>query len=195
MIRMQTFICIILLITALNAAPVPTLDDIKPCPNSDKCVCPDLAKFVAEAEGYRKCRYFDQLGVETIGIGFNLRRKDSQSIIEGMGLDYQEVLAGRQCLNNEQIYSLLEGDIGWAKDEAKQIVQSFGEQSHCIQNVIIDMTYNLGMPQFLGMVDFRNALNNKDYQRAYDIITNGWWCDLVQTRCVRNAKYIKHCGA
>ena len=57
------------------------------------------------------------------------------------------------------------------------------------------MTYNLGMPQFLGMVDFRNALNNKNYQQAYDIITNSWWCDLVQTRCVRNAKYIKHCGA
>ena len=127
---MKIVLCIALLIVALNAAPIPDLDDIKPCPNSDKCVCPDLPKFIAEAEGYRECRYFDQLGVETIGIGFNLRRKDSQSIIEGLGLDYQEVLAGRQCLTKEQIYTLLEGDLGWAKDEAGQIVKSFPEQPH-----------------------------------------------------------------
>jgi len=56
---------------------------------------------IAEAEGEESCVYNDSLGIPTIGIGFNLERSDAPALIAGLGLDYDSVLDGSTCLDDD----------------------------------------------------------------------------------------------
>lgn len=44
--------------------------------------------------------YKDSLGIPTIGIGFNLKRSDAPKLIAGVGANYNKILAGSECLND-----------------------------------------------------------------------------------------------
>jgi GH24 family phage-related lysozyme (muramidase) len=73
--------------------------------------------FISEREGIRKFAYDDETGKRlqpgqrakghpTIGVGFNLDRKDARKILEGMGLDYDALREGSAALNTQQIQRL-----------------------------------------------------------------------------------------
>jgi len=69
-------------------------------PKSSCGSCSGIEDMIAEAEGKRTCMHHDSLGIPTIGIGFNLKRSDAPSLINGVGANYNKVLAGSECLNN-----------------------------------------------------------------------------------------------
>lgn len=63
------------------------------------CSCDSIQNMVAQAEGNKPCMYVDTAGHPTIGIGFNLDRGDARSIITSLGLNYDNVRAGKTCLS------------------------------------------------------------------------------------------------
>ena len=94
------------------------------------CTCGSLEDTLALHEGKRHCVYNDQVGIATIGIGFNMiQRTDSRALITGLGLSYDAVLSGSQCLSDSQISSLFNNDIGWAKTESRQCISNFSQHS------------------------------------------------------------------
>ena len=159
------------------------------------CWCPGIEDFVAQAEGKEYCMYYDQVGVPTIGIGFNLYRPDAPQLISNLGLCYDEVVSGKQCLSDQQISTLFSYDLNWATEGAKNCVTTFWNHHSCIQNVMIDLTFNLGAIGFCSWGSFVDALNRWDYEGAYwDMVnTHRDWCDLVQTRCTRNSGLVRQC--
>lgn len=80
---------------------------------------------VAESEGKKSCMYKDTKGIPTIGIGFNLQRSDAKSIITSLGLNYDKVVSGAQCLTESQITELFNKDLVWAKAGAASCISSF----------------------------------------------------------------------
>lgn len=94
------------------------------------CSCGSLEDVLAMHEGKRYCVYNDQVGIATIGIGFNMiQRTDSRALITGLGLNFDAVLAGSQCLNDAQISSLFNYDISWSKIESRQCISNFDQHS------------------------------------------------------------------
>lgn len=64
------------------------------------CTCSDIKTMITESEGKRSCVYNDSLGIPTIGIGFNLKRDDAKALIQKLGLNYNSVVDGKQCLTD-----------------------------------------------------------------------------------------------
>ena len=74
-------------------------------PIPDGC---DARSMISQHEGKRKCVYTDTMGHPTIGIGFNLDASGAQQAIEKLGLNYDDVRSGAQCLTESQIMDLFE---------------------------------------------------------------------------------------
>lgn len=137
--------------------------------------------------------YYDQVGVETIAIGFNLRRHDAPGLIQQLGYDYNSVLSGNTCITDDDIYFLLNNDIGWAKTESRQCVSNFDDHSPCIQNLMIDMTFNLGGPTFCGWNEVVKNLEGKHYEEAIEAMEKSQWCQIVQSRCTHLTNILRNC--
>ena len=86
-------------------------------------------------------------------------------------------------------------DMGWASAEASACVKTFAQQPPCIQTVMTDMVFNLGGPRLCGWSEVVNNIDKGDYESAYNAMHNSQWCDIVQTRCWRNADIVRNCRA
>ena len=157
------------------------------------CTCDSVRDMVAWAEGKLPCVYKDQLGVPTVGIGFNLERWHARETFEQFGLNYDNVLNGSVCLTDDQIYALLDNDLSWATDGAKNCVSSYPSQNGCVQNVLIDMSFNNGGASLCNWPDFVGMLNNRDMAGASNYMQNTEWCGIVGRRCTRNASLVRDC--
>ena len=176
------FLCFIALVSYTSAQTYIALQ------GEGGCQCQGIEEFLAEAEGKRSCVYLDQHGVPTIGIGFNLSRPDAPGLINSLGLNYDQVVAGQQCLSDDQISSLFSHDLGWATQGAKDCVSSFASHNPCVQNVLIDLTYILGKIGFCSRTAFIESLNAKDYASAVNNMVN-----LIGDRHTRDSNIIRDC--
>ena len=183
----KTALVVILLGIALLAySPITELykDELK------SCSCGSIQDMVAWAEGNKACVYKDSLGIPTIGIGFNLKRSDARKLITSIGANYDSVLSGSQCLTPAQITSLFNNDLAWAKSGAQSCVPSFSSHHKCIQNVLMDMTFNMGKGKHyyrinsysfsVWMAKFRCPIRQKRLSRScskheeYQMVWTSW---------------------
>lgn len=160
----------------------------------DTCTCESMEAMLEWAEGKRACVYPDQIGVPTVGIGFNLHRWDARERLATCGANYDAVLAGTACLSEYQIYCLFNMDMEWAEPGAAKCVSSFEQHPRCVQQIMIDMTFNLGEPRFCGWTELMNAFNNFDYDEAIRVMEASDWCPLVERRCPKNTGVIDSCA-
>ncbi len=121
---------------------------------------------IIQHEGKRNKVYLDTKNIPTIGIGFNLTRDDAKSKIESLGLNFSDILLGKELLADDQMMYLFEEDFDRIVKIAKSFLYNFDEHPDEIKFVIIDMAYNLENNLF-GFTDLREALANKDYNTAY----------------------------
>ena len=157
------------------------------------CSCDSIEDMVAWAEGKKACVYKDSLGIPTIGIGFNLKRSDARSVCSRCGVDYDAIYSGSKCLSDSQISCLFNYDLSWAQDGARSCVPSYYSHHRCIQNVLVDMTFNMGKTSLCGWPNFVKQLGNKDYQGAATNMKSTKWCGQVGRRCTRNVVLVQSC--
>ena len=148
---------------------------------------------IVASEGMKSCRYFDSEGIPTIGIGFNLRRGDARKMINSVGADFDKVLNGNQCLNPSQINQLFNHDLNTASSGARRCIPSFGNHHGCIQNVLTDMTFNMGPNSLCSWPNFIAQLGRRDYDAAAKNMEGTRWCGQVGNRCRRNVKLVRTC--
>ena len=132
-------------------------------------------------------------GNRTIGVGFNLERADARKRIESINLDFDEVYSGKVKLNEDQIDYFLEKDIEMAIKDSKSYLgrESFEELPKLAQNVIIDMSFNLGLPKLNKFKELRKALLVKDYSTAADEMVNSKWYKQVGDRSKKLVDYMR----
>ncbi|MBX4196025.1 glycoside hydrolase family protein [Candidatus Pacearchaeota archaeon] len=133
-------------------------------------------------EGYKPVRYFDTEKIPTIGIGFNLKRKDAPHLIQSVGANYNEILQGKEALSQDQIYTLFEHDLREAEKHARHYIHDYDSKPDAVKVVVADMMFNLGPRRFEGFQKFITAINKGDYQTAAQEMKDSKWYHQTKTR-------------
>jgi GH24 family phage-related lysozyme (muramidase) len=157
------------------------------------CSCDTIQGMVAWAEGNKSCVYKDSLGIPTVGIGFNMKRGDARTIFANNGINYDNVLSGKTCLTPAQVTALFNNDLAWARRGAGNCIPNLLSHHQCIQNVLIDMTFNMGERSLCGWPIFTSQIQRKDYADAADNMQSTRWCGQVGRRCTRNVGLVRSC--
>ena len=162
---------------------------------NNSCSCPGVEELITHSEEKRYCMYIDQIGIPTVGIGFNLNRPDAPDLIRQLGLDYYSVRSGAICLTDDQVMQLFRYDLNWATEGAKNCVPSFYSHPPCIQTILIDLTFNLGKIGFCGWGYFIRAIEGSNYVGAANHMVNlhKEWCRVRQMRCTKNSDILRSC--
>lgn len=105
----------------------------------------DAHQMLMEQEGLRLKVYLDSLGIETIGVGRNLRDK---------GISKDEAMA------------LLDSDLADAMDDVRHCFSCYDNLSRPRQLCLISMAFNLGRERLEKFVRFIHYVHLGDYDNA-----------------------------
>ena len=151
-----------------------------------------VEKTIIRHEGKRNKVYRDTKGIPTIGIGFNLNRGDAKNKIEALGLNYNDVLNGKQSLTDAQINILYKNDINSAKRIARNFISNFDQHPLSIQNVLINMAFNMGAETLSEFQNFKKDIENKNYQSAATRMEKSKWYGQVGSRSKELVNIVKN---
>lgn len=122
-------------------------------------------------EGYRTGVYRDTEGNLTVGIGHLILPSDN--------LHYGE------SITTKQVDDFFEHDLIHAEIGCRQLINNFDSLPDDIQDVCINMCFNLGATHFSGFKKFIAALGKKDYLAAAEEMKMSIWWDEVGRRAER----------
>lgn len=144
-------------------------------------VVEDIASMIKRHEGFRARAYNDSLGKRTIGYGFYLGEVSSKAKIERLGLNYKDVYSGKQQITEAQANILFQESLNEAKRIASSFSSNFNSLPKEIQNVLIDMSYNLGnrINKFQKM---KAAVEARDWKTMEKEMINSPWYTQVGNR-------------
>ncbi|MDJ0764859.1 MAG: hypothetical protein QNJ97_17895 [Myxococcota bacterium] len=121
-------------------------------------------------EGYRQKPYLDTEGIVTIGIGFNL---------DEVGLSLEESLL------------VLEHRLRAMRAELINALPEYNRLSSARKAVMLDMTYNLGVPRFRGFKKMWQAVRDRNWSRAAEEMLDSKWARQVGARATRLAEMMR----
>jgi lysozyme len=121
-------------------------------------------------EGVRTKVYLDSLGIESIGVGRNLRDK---------GLSMLEV------------DFLLENDLTDAERDARSLVVTFDKLSDQRKAVLLNMALNLGRTRLAGFKRFLEAIHAEAWEQAASEMLDSKWAAQTGDRAKRLARQMR----
>ena len=133
-------------------------------------------------EGKQAKVYKDTEGILTVGVGFNLRRRDAKQKIEALNVDFEKLKSGRESLTDHQIDQLLEDDIDAAIRDCKSLIPNLANLSDVRQRVLIDMTFNLGKTRLSKFRKMIAAVKAEDFNEAAEEMKDSKWYTQVRRR-------------
>lgn len=145
--------------------------------------------FIAQWEGKSPYSYPDG-NSKSVGYGFYLGNPTARKDLENVGANFDNVLSGRQPLNDKQMQQLLKLSTERAIKDAVSAVKDLSSHPEEVQLVIIDMAYNLGGPRLSNFTKMIDALNKRDYQRAAEEMKNSRWFNQVGQRSQHHVNLI-----
>ena len=157
--------------------------------SADSCTA-SLRNLVAKHEGDKLCVYVDTTGHKTIGIGYNLDQSGARQMIESVGANFDDIYSGKKCLTQSQVNVIFSKTIGSSISGARSAVSSFDSLCCGVQNVMVDMTFNLGVAGFRAFGTFISDINNKEWASAAADMKGTLWCRQVGSRCTDDAGYV-----
>ena len=120
----------------------------------------NLIKMLRQHEGVRNTVYLDSLGIETIGVGRNLKEVG---------------------LSDDEIDYLLVNDVNRCKAEAKQF-DWYEELDTVRREAVLNLLFNLGRPRFMGFKKAIAALGDHNYSLSADEFYDSRWRTQVGQR-------------
>lgn len=192
----------------------PHTQHIQRIESSAKMTLQSVTEHIMRDEGKRAEPYADNIGI-AIGVGRNLTtygisRNELRAINPGFNLNahLEKISIGDKGifiedidtatsilatpLSDHDIALLLLSNLKSAAEEAEQV---FGETWRHLDNPrkegIIDMLFNLGLPNFLQFKDFIGAIKAKDYEKAAEAVLLSLAARQNPARYQRVAKVIQ----
>lgn len=142
----------------------------------------DILNFIKKHEGYRPYVYKDTLGIPTVAIGLNLTRPDAKKIITQVSANFENVLAGKEGLTDNQIREIFKITLKIAYSDAKLWIPEFDSLPKNIKLAVLDMSFNMGYPRLSKFVKTKKFIIDKDYNKAALEIQNSKWATQVGDR-------------
>ena len=144
----------------------------------------DTPAMIEKHEGRKNKVYKDTKGIPTIGVGYNLRNATAKQDLAKVGANLNEVLRGKELTNN-QVNGLFKMSLDRALKDAKTYYPDFDNLPEAAKGVLVDMSFNLGLPKLKGFKDLNKALRKGNYNAAADAMIDSAWYRQVKTRGVR----------
>lgn len=123
-----------------------------------------LAKQLEIDEGKRAKIYLDTVGKWTGGVGRNISDR---------------------AFSEDEIQLMLSNDIALATKDAKQLVPGFENLNDARQEVLVNMSFNLGYARLGAFRKFLAAVNASEFAEASLEMLDSKWAKQVGARAVR----------
>jgi lysozyme len=121
-------------------------------------------------EGVKNKVYLDHLGIETIGVGRNLKDRG---------------------LSDDEVNYLLSNDIAVVESELDRELTWWRDLDEVRQRALADLVFNIGMPRLHGFVKALDALKRRDYQTSAEEFLDSRYAKQVPNRAERIANMIR----
>lgn len=121
-------------------------------------------------EGVKNHVYKDHLGIETIGVGRNLRDRG---------------------LSDEEVDYLLANDVTIVEEELDRVMPWWKDLSEVRQRALADLLFNMGISRLHGFIKMLAALKERDYHTAADELLDSKYAKQVGARAIRVAEMIR----
>ena len=153
-----------------------------------------LLEELVKHEGLRLQVYQDTLGIDTIGIGRNLKDRG----ISKEELDELDI----PTIDHVYEYGITEADAMLLAENDVQIVEEELLRAHpCVEDldavrqlVLVDMAFNMGVPRLCKFKKMWNAIHEKKFDAASKEMLDSRWANQVKSRSVKLANAM-HNGA
>ncbi len=142
----------------------------------------DAKVYIQRWEGYRTTVYRDSLGVETIGIGFNLRTHPELASL---------VSIQRGSLTRKQTNFFFDQYVSNAIIDTRKIFPSFESQPRVVKLILVDMNYQLGPTGMRSFKKFRAAIESHSYYIAAQELMNSKWAKQSGRRAIEHIDVLK----
>ena len=149
---------------------------------SDSLILKSTADLTSKFEGYSDSVYKDSKGIPTIGYGTNLKEPQNLLILQKLGYDPKQLLTGRQKIKETDAKTVLERGLEQALSDARQFLPNFDQQPLKVKQVIVDMSYNMGLSKISHFNGLRSALLNNNYKLAKQHMIGSHWFKQVGKR-------------
>lgn len=144
------------------------------------------------SEGVVLTVYKDSLGIDTIGIGRNLRdRGISDEEFDMLHVSSMEEVYAVGINEGEALY-LASNDIKIAETELLKKHPCIEELDPVRQMVVIDMAFNMGVPRLCGFKRMWENIHNKNYDGAASEMLDSRWATQVKSRATRLADKMRN---
>lgn len=147
---------------------------------------------VKKHEGVRFQKYVDSRGIPTVGVGFNLKRKDADEKLKAIGANPIKVKNGTQKLTQKQINALLITDLKNSLDGVKRILGPTYTSIRSIDalGVLTEMVFNLGTTGVLKFDGFLKHFKEKQFSKAAKEMLRSSWARQVKQRAKNLAEIL-----
>ncbi len=146
--------------------------------------------WITHWEGVRYVAYDDANGIPVtpttvlkgrphIGVGYNLVQPGAQKVIEGLGLNYENVKTGLVTITPTQVDALLTLCLNNSIASARSLVPIFDTLTDNEQMVLVDLCFNEGREGFSKFVNTLKDINNQDWKQAAIDLANSKWYNIV----------------
>lgn len=129
-------------------------------------------------EGVRYLPYKDSVGINSTGVGHNLKEIPLKE-----GWSYP--------LTDTQVNELLESDLKNVFCDLENNISWWSNLSEVRQRVLANMCFNLGINRLLGFKNTLNFIKNGQYDDAAEGMLNSKWASQVKDRAKRLATMMK----
>lgn len=142
-----------------------------------------INNMILRHEGYEARLYIDSVGIPSIGIGFNINYLN----FEKYGIDRNNPFMDFDMaltIMNDKVDNIILN---------LQILPWFIELPEQIQEVLVNMCYNLGMSKLLDFKRTIGYLKIGDWKNAAKEMLNSKWADQVGSRATELSNIVSSC--
>tara|TARA_R110000850_G_scaffold211434_1_gene337267 strand:- start:62 stop:547 length:486 start_codon:yes stop_codon:yes gene_type:complete len=150
-----------------------------------------LIKQLTIHEGIILNVYKDSLGIDTIGIGRNLKDRGISKFELGiLNKTIEEVY--ENGITEKDAHFLLKNDIAIVEKELLKVKPITNDIGVIRQLVLMDMAFNMGVPRLCKFINMWAALEQHDYYKAAEEMLDSRWARQVKTRAIKLANSMQH---
>ena len=172
------FADLIVPVDSLPAKPVTSEAPNRVHPEAQRISQHEGMKFTSKGE---IATYLDSLKVLTTGVGYNLETRTNLAFLKSAGGDIEKIKEEgfiSQALSEKLFQHSL--DTSW--DDAKAFLPGLDRQPQEVQNVVHNMSFNLGLTKLRKFKSFRKALVAGKYEQAANEMVDSEWYTQVGDR-------------
>ena len=131
-------------------------------------------------EGVKYEVYNDHLGYKTFGIGHLVTPEDPE----------YDAPIGRE-ITEDRVNAVFDKDVLTYIEESEKVFPDLKDKPEEVQQVIVNMCFNMGRPRLEGFKKFIQAINDEDWATASVEMLDSRWAKQVGVRATRLSDRIK----